>query len=351
MARAHSNPYRPLGALRLGLAVLVCVQHYQYLLPAAQRGPFARMGLGAAAVAVFFVISGFVVAEAVATYYQGRPAAFLINRLLRLAPPYYAALGVCVLVHAALWQAGLLRLWDYALTRPPWDPALLAAGLAGLLPGLRTAGVTAGFEFIPFAWSLRVEMAFYLAVAAVGAAASRLSLRRAAQAYRAAWLLGLLLAAGFLTAQRPGLLSNLPMFLAGVALWAWFAGLRHAGPALVVSLPLCVAGITSWQQRGSPDPWLQMPLILALFCACAALAGVAAPARLARLDRRLGALSYPLYLNHYALGIAVVSLTRARGPALLLGCLAAALLLAAVMTRLVDAPLTAWRNRIRRTRL
>ena len=98
--------YRPFGALRLGLALLVVAQHFQHLLPEDQRTAFHRLGLGAVAVAVFFAISGFVVAEANAVFYPGRPGAFLANRLLRVVPPYFAALALSVLVHAALWQAG-----------------------------------------------------------------------------------------------------------------------------------------------------------------------------------------------------------------------------------------------------
>src|SRR5271168_1134737 len=91
--------YRPLGAFRFGLALMVVLQHYQHLLPPEQRRIFSSTGSGAIAVAAFFAVSGFVVAEALATFYHDRPGAFLANRLLRLGPPYIAALALSVLVH------------------------------------------------------------------------------------------------------------------------------------------------------------------------------------------------------------------------------------------------------------
>ena len=39
--------YRPFGAFRLLLALMVVLQHLQYLLPDALRAPFHRMGFGA----------------------------------------------------------------------------------------------------------------------------------------------------------------------------------------------------------------------------------------------------------------------------------------------------------------
>ena len=67
--------------------MMVLVQHGLLLLPEGQRGMLYQLELGAVAVAVFFALSGFIVAEAVGTFYAGRPVAFLVNRTLRVVPP------------------------------------------------------------------------------------------------------------------------------------------------------------------------------------------------------------------------------------------------------------------------
>ena len=88
--------------------------------------------------------------------------------------------------------------------------------------------------------------------------------------------------------------------------------------------------------------------LLALF---ALLLPLRAAGRFKRLDRRLGDLSYPLYLNHYAVGIAAASLAPRLGWMLFAVTVVAAVLLAAVTERLVDRPIRALRDRVRRSRL
>jgi peptidoglycan/LPS O-acetylase OafA/YrhL len=331
-----SPPYRPLGALRFALALMVVAQHYQYLLPGDQREWLKMLGLGAVAVSVFFVISGFIVADACHHFYARRPAAFLANRFLRLAPPYYAALLLSVAVHVALWHGGRLALWDYPLAQPPWSPKLLVTGLAGLLPGLTAAGLTQNFEFIPYSWSLRIECAFYLVAAAAFAADNRFK-----GAARAIWGLGFTLCVLFLSQGKPGFLSNMPMFLLGGALWC-----RHA-PACIAALILSGIGFASWHQHGQPALALQLPLALALVCGTAILIPCEISAKLKKLDQGFGNLSYPLYLNHYALGIMLTNVTDKRGIVIYGAAIALGIALAYAMAQLTEAPLAARRQSIR----
>jgi peptidoglycan/LPS O-acetylase OafA/YrhL len=338
--------YRTLGGFRFALALMVVLQHFQHLLPAADRTVFSRAGSGAIAVAVFFVISGFVVAEALASFYAGRAGAFLANRVLRLGPPYLAALALSVCVHAALWARGDLVLWDYAPGGSPVAPLRLLGGLLGLVPGLNPRWFGQEFEYVPYVWSLRLEMAFYLAAAGVMWIAWR---RRAVWPVVLAIVVGLLVSMAYLILlRRPSALSTAPMFLVGVV---WFAREQRPGPATSALLAVCVAvaaaGFASWRQHGAP--WL-LPQLLVLGALLGLFAwfttrSVAGTAR--RIDRRLGDLSYPLYLNHYAVGIAAASLAPALGWPLYAGMLLVSLLVAAVAERLVERPLRRWRDRIR----
>ena len=336
--------YRPLGAFRFGLAILVVLQHLQHLLRPSQRSLFDRMGFGIIAVTIFFAVSGYVVAEADAVFYRGRPMAFLSNRLLRLAPPYYAALALSVALHAALFHTNLLALWDYPGSQTPFTAPRLLGGVFGLLPGLRGLLPDDPFEFIPFAWSLRLEMAFYLAVTATLLAACA-GVRRAIPA---ALVLALAASLGFLALRRPGLLSTAPMFVAGVALY--LAQVKPGGGRrllLAVSVLAASGGFASFGQHGHPVLAAQLGVLAVLAALFAGLTRRRAPEGWGRLDRRLGDLSYPLYLNHYAAGIALTDLTTIRGPVIYCGGLCLSIALAALMASAVDLPLRSLRDRVR----
>lgn len=76
----NSMPYRPLGTFRLLLAIMVVAQHYSDW---CFRGPVPDLVMrvlpGTTAVYVFFVISGFVIIEAVECVYRNRPISFVTN--------------------------------------------------------------------------------------------------------------------------------------------------------------------------------------------------------------------------------------------------------------------------------
>jgi peptidoglycan/LPS O-acetylase OafA/YrhL len=346
-----AGPYRAFGALRCLLAVLVAVQHFQYLLPEARRAPFHAMGLGVTAVAVFFMLSGFIVAEATTSFYRARPAAFLFNRLLRLVPPYLAALALSVLLHQWLWQQGLLRVWDFTFSVAPGDPGLILGGVTALLPWPQSAGPHV--EFIPFVWSLRIELAFYLTVCLVCAAVQRAG-RRLGDVRAQLLLLHLGFAGGLagcvvlLVAGRPLLLLDIPFFLAGIAIFR----LGRSRSTARWMLFAATAAAACWSlSRWPQPPGLRVDIQMLCFVMLAAIfilvARLRLPPRLRALDRRLGCLSYPLYLNHYVIGIFLYDVTTARGWPLFAAGLLLALLLATLMHRIVEAPLYGFRNKVR----
>jgi hypothetical protein len=152
--RSTRTLYRPLGAFRFFLALLVLFQHNMQLLAENDRIFFRHAGLGILAVAVFFVISGFIVAEANDTFYRGRPVRFMTNRVLRIVPPYLAALFVSFLVYTYLFSSNRLFLWDEPLIGSPWQPKLLLSGILDIVPFFHPRFLThQDFEFIPFASS------------------------------------------------------------------------------------------------------------------------------------------------------------------------------------------------------
>ncbi len=156
--------------LRLAAAVLVVGGHACVLAGTPLSDPLARWtgvgGLGAVGVSIFFVLSGFLVTAS----FTRRPnvAAFATARALRILP---ALVAVVVLTALAIGPALTTKpLPAYAASAGTWlymVRNVLILPVDYHLPGL--------FETNPYAfvvngslWTLRLEVAFYLLVAALG---------------------------------------------------------------------------------------------------------------------------------------------------------------------------------------
>ena len=355
---SQSARYRPFGAFRCALALMVLLQHGLLLLHQGARDVLYRLELGALAVAVFFALSGFIVAEALAWFYAGRPGAFLVNRLLRVAPPYLAALALAVAADSLLYSAGRLVPLDAPLAGAPWQPRVVLAAVLEVVPGLPAHRISGqDFSFIPFAWTLRVEFGFY--VAAAGAAwlmAYRAGAvwrqRVAGVAFAAAYTaFGVFLVRHRLYGAAGGGLQllNVPFFAFGVCAYAARANAAR-GTAAHLAWAACLVPVAFvlCGERGHPVLAFQLPLLGVLFAALLALSRAPSP-RGAWLawDKRLGALSYPLYIGHGVVLSVLASTSAARG-ALPYGlAIVLSFCLAAALNAVVERPLAVIRARIR----
>lgn len=347
--------YRFLGGYRFLLAALVLLHHFQHLLEPDQQAAVSALKLGEIAVTIFFVISGFIVAEACDSFYAGRPVAFLTNRVLRIAPPFLGAIVLSALVHALLWHGGTLRLFDEPLTIRPLDPVLLARNLLSIFPLSRTgADGPTGFLFLPVVWTLRLELAFYLvaflAYAAIGRARGP---ERAARQRTVGWLafpIGFLLFFVYVGWHRPGMFASVPFFMLGMA---GFFLLKRADLSRVVlaaaSVAAAVWAFSIYPGRQVPDVTTARWVVFTILLTMPFLLATTYPeaAWIKRLDSRLGDLSYPLYLNHYIVGIAIFSLSGERGIDMLAVGFAASVLLAILMKSVIETPMRSLRARIR----
>src|SRR6185436_6192013 len=99
MSQALSGAdYRFFGGYRLLLAWLVLTSHASAHLPAW----IASLSLGNVGVFAFFVLSGFVIAEACDRFYPGAPQRFFINRLLRIYPTYWISCAIALGIYLTL---------------------------------------------------------------------------------------------------------------------------------------------------------------------------------------------------------------------------------------------------------
>ena len=344
---AHQAAYRPFGAFRLALAGMVLAQHGMLLLTPGQKLRWPGLVLGPVAVACFFALSGFIVAEALTRFYRERPLAFIGNRFLRVVPPYLLVLLLTIAMQGALFAAGRLVPLDTPLRGAPWQPRVILAGLFEIVPGMPARRISGqDFSFIPYAWTLRVEFAFYLAAFAAAAwrrpwavaaclalayaAFARFLLRHGAGAQQILCVPFFAFGLGcFFLQRRPGLASRLHLL------------------AVAAFVPLA---FTFWTQKGHPAMAYQLACVCTLFGVFYALTCIGKmPDRLRGFDRRAGDLSYPLYIGHGVVVVTLLSLGGQHGWALYGAAMAASIVLAASLHLAVEMPLRGMRDRVRGT--
>jgi peptidoglycan/LPS O-acetylase OafA/YrhL len=270
----NSMPYRPLGTFRLLLAIMVVAQHYSDW---CFRGPVPDLVMrvlpGTTAVYVFFVISGFVIIEAVECVYRNRPISFVTNRFLRIVPLYLICLSLCFAAFAALGiRPDLLTLHNFV------------GNAAVILPMPGRWAFPQDVPVFVLAWSLSFELAFYFAIACFLAMPSSM--------FRGALLVAAVLVSSLaLYDVAKGRLwftfiNGAPFFACG---GSYYFALQGSRLARVVS-PAFLCGCLFFLGH----LW---PLFLILIGAGAILASRTAKTN--RTDRFLGELSYPLYLGHW----------------------------------------------------
>ena len=369
-----------MGLLRLILACAVVIAH---------SAPIPGLPLlgGGLAVKVFFIVSGFYMALILSEKYQHRPNGrwlFYSNRFLRIYPLYWLVLatdlalgalmpawstnaGASALHAEVLHVSGLGAFLALVFT----ELALMGGevfSLLGWVPGqgwvawTQDAPVEAvrGWRavLLPHAWTLSCEVAFYL-------------LAPWLNRWRSAWLAGLGAACLALTVLLPRLIDprlaevavdfwmplQLGFFAAGMLAWRLGRALPSAfrgtlGALLGAGLLGVVLGFDRLAQLSSTGS-----LLLLLAAAILGIPALFARTQTSGWDRRLGDLSYPVYLCH----LIPVHVLATQGPAvfgvphftqtaaypllaILLSCL-----LAWLLNRAVEKPLDRWRQARLRT--
>lgn len=295
-------------------------------------------------VAAFFVLSGFVMAlntarvTATATF----TARFIARRLVRLTPPYYAAilLALSFLLIENLWFNG---------AEPMPSAMNLAAHAIYLQDMLRYPQINDVF------WTLCVEVQFYLVFALLLWLVQRLGRDRSLDMRRmlVLWIGGLLtMALPMDFIQGPvwtgSFLPYWYSFVAG-AVVSW--GCLHRGRALWFAWTYCAAtAVLGWI---SADKFAVVSCATALLLLLASLTGGMARWLNFRWARSLGLVSYSLYLIHNNVIGATFRVTDLLLPSGLATqiisaalALLACLILAGIMFRCIEQPCIDWSRHI-----
>lgn len=314
------------------------------------------------AVQAFFIVSGFYMALVLAGKYDSVKL-FYSNRLLRLAPAYFAmmALALVALLGFEMTATSTLGIFETVFTNPV-SAAILAfenifvvgqhllywfmldengslyLDTYGGLP-TETSAVSWQALLVPQSWSLSIELMFYALApwlakrnlrALVAIAALSIGLRFA----------GHLLPVEFALWQGRLFSTALFMFLFGM--------LAHRALPLVEQLPRALHWVVAialglflvlLPQTGLPG-WAQSWLIY--LCVAAGTPFAFAATRHIAFDRWVGELSYPIYLTHLVV-IAGVLIYELPWPTW--STIAITLALSAAILQLIERPVDKWRQR------
>ena len=345
-----------MGVIRLLLAMSVLLDHTRF---EEAFGFFAIVG-GPLAVQAFFIISGFYIGLILDTKYHD-VALFWSNRCLRIFPTYWLIVGL-TLVFVGLFD----RAWFLQWTHLGWSAGLMIAASTVLLVaqdlwmfmGINGLGLylTPHFQLstpplyifllIPQAWSLALELYFYM-------------LAPWLVKLRTSWLLVCtvaLLGGRFAFYRMTGLDGDpwsyrffpfeLAMFLLGIVAYRIYRIRRAAGHAdvalygTVVLLTALFPVWSGWLPSVAAAGWIALAILFA------ALPSTFLVTARNKVDRALGELSYPLYVCHILAAKLVAQLGLIRGAVLsTIATALLALLMATLILKYLDEPLSRLRQR------
>jgi peptidoglycan/LPS O-acetylase OafA/YrhL len=335
-ATAADRRFGP-GAFRLFLASVVVLQHASLL------------ALGAWAVFVFFILSGYWVTAMWEESYQRCRApylTFMVSRYWRLLPIYLACHGFMFALYwfrSPFWPE-MLEHWG----NPAWAARVLLILTSSLQP-----------TSIPPTWSLDVEVQFYFMLPLLAVLVARCAGRKGALRVAAFSALYAASAAAFFFCRLGQFTA---FFLVGMTIWKlrWNPAPRWAVASaasflVVVAVLWCVPATHPWVS-GAATHTINRDFHAKNQILCVALALLVIPftARNVHvptsglLDRHLGNLAYAVYLFHYLVQFAVELMITHRGwPQPLILALDFALVAAGSVALywFIDRPIDALRRR------
>ena len=332
MSEEKATRFEGLDILRGLAAIYVVLSHYtSFCLRELGDTPFyIPRETGDYAVWLFFIISGFVIYFSIERSKTWRD--FAVSRLTRLYPMYWITLTI-VLV-ASIYLFAKERMW--------WG---------GYLVNMTMFQEFFGFEnFDNVYWSLTVELAFYLIVGLLFKAGWIQRIGMIATAWLLLAWIGTLLGPTLdgtarMILHRYFIIAYVPFFLMGIMLYL----IQKRG----ISGQRVLIIIASFATIGLIHGWGDLAISLALFAAAAFSISRLGRFLVSPVLLWLGAISYALYLIHRNLGYLALNAMHRHGvstPMALAIAVTTALILATLLTYLVERPLCAYLRKLYRQR-
>jgi peptidoglycan/LPS O-acetylase OafA/YrhL len=301
--------YKFFGTFRLLLAITVVVSHLQAnFSPPWIREILTPLGIGNIGVVMFFVLSGYVISEALTVFYAGRLKKFLVNRCLRILPPFILALLFSYAIHLVCY--GLeLPIYEFQNSQQ-WLSSLNLRQISINFLSVFDFRIPAAREnyhlYVRYIWAVVTEVQFYVAAGLLFWIGRSLVAEPFAR--RQLFVICVFITAGLyllsIVIKFPPvfkLIEFSPYFLMGVCFFYLnrdatnkSLGILHVCTALALALSfVCFARYTKYNLFAL----LAFGFSMLCFVRLASYKTTAKPL-LRKVDSFLGDLSYPVYLNH-----------------------------------------------------
>ncbi len=222
-----------------------------------------------------------------------------------------------------------------------------------VLYGLGYLGLAPDYAFVRYVWAVRVELHFYLAYAFVcwSMAGKWCGLVIRQYTLPIVFVLTSVLFVLAMTTKASVLnyFGFAPYFMLGVALQRW---VKRGGSVVACAVLLCfvmvVIHYNDYVSASAGNHVLGPVLVLlGLIAVILILARLACSRHLKALDQWLGDLSYPVYLNHYAVTISFLTLFYEAGMVVFWGCIAASVVFSWLIALLTEPVTKRLRERVR----
>jgi len=338
-----------MGLLRILLALSVLLAH--------TRGVFGYKIVGGdVAVQCFYIVSGFYMALVLNEKYQ-RPsdnALFYSNRFLRVFSIYWlflvVAVALNVLAYFAIHDGVVARMvdatWPVVIGTTASNILIFGQDIALFLKSDGTPYYQ--FMFLPQAWSLSLELTFYLIAPFV--------VRRGLSVIIAVAFASLLVrAAGYLVGLQmdPWLYRFFPfelsLFMCGAISYKLYVVFRQMeqGPLFRALGVMPIAAILLYPLYGGASVFFDPARIGLLALLTVTIPAIHLTFGSNRLDRLIGELSYPLYLCHLMIAsvLAKIRVLGSSSELLSIGTIVVSVIASWLAVRYVDMPIDAYRQR------
>lgn len=149
-----------LGFYRFVLALIVSIGH----IGNAFSIPLLFVELPFISVLVFFILSGFVISQGISLFYISKPINFLLNRFLRIFPPFILALFFSILLHYVVARNGGVSI-NFGTPQNifSWlNKSTVAKNFVSIIDFNTIFGSENYYLFVRYIWSISVEFYFYL---------------------------------------------------------------------------------------------------------------------------------------------------------------------------------------------
>ena len=350
--------YRNFGIFRFMLACLVMVHHIASGLAPDGLALFLRpYEIGSIAVMAFFVLSGFVIIEAADRIYLNRPNAFAINRALRIAPHFLAAVVIAILLNLILRKVGIYH--------QPNNTGLIPADaftaeniIFNVISIIPLTDKFISYNFLEIAWAVRVEVAFYLVVFLALSAFERNSKldrffkRISFEGYLSIlFLCSMPLFVMCLFGRGVMMFQYVPYFAFGVTLYYWVQGKPLSFIFCVISFLMIILHFytlppNQGTQGFERDAIGQFALLMMLIATIICLAFLKSR-RIERADRSVGEITYPLYMSHPNVIIIMLSINSNNSYVWIAFTLIVCIVTARLHHEILDPIVDQLRNRVR----